>query len=95
MTTTSNYPDGDAGPDSESGPVDDAAVDGADDAAADTTADLDGDGSLGPGSTATGGATDPHEDGARGPGGVHATQVDHNPDSLVEHGRVATAEDME
>lgn len=95
MTTTRNYPEGEAGPDSESGPVDDTDVDGADEAADATGADLVSDGSLGAGSTATGGATEPRQDGSTGPGGARATPVDHHPEALVEHGRVATPEDME
>ncbi|WP_165069459.1 hypothetical protein [Marisediminicola senii] len=98
-TTGDSYPHGDAGPDSESGPVEDDAPDGADETVADS-ADMTADGSLSPvmtgdGSPTTDAGDTEHsvEQTAQGKPHAHATQ--HNPNALVEGGRVATAEDME
>lgn len=100
--STNNYPQGEAGPDSESGPVDAAESDGARESRSgeprssrvgeDDRADTAEDGSLAPTATAVG---SPTVDAGTAPGDVHATQTDHDPSALVEGNRVATAEDME
>lgn len=92
----SGYPQGAAGPDSESGPVDAAAPDGAIEKP--PTANPD-DGPLSPGSTADGSPTS----GIGSEKSVEATADgvpdpeadDARPDSLVDGNRVGTAEDME
>jgi len=98
--TSNSYPTGDAGSDSESGTVDAAQPEGADESVEQAdSAELTEDGSLGAGSTAvgsptSGGLTEADVD-ATVAGKPAATPQQSNPNSLIEGNRVATAEDME
>ncbi|MCU1406077.1 MAG: hypothetical protein JWQ43_2380 [Glaciihabitans sp.] len=95
--TPSSYPEGEAGPDSQTGPVDAFAPDGADESVPGPVS-LAEDGSLSANSSATGSPTSMNGELTGGSDEDEVPEVEPdtaNPNALIEGNRVATAEDME